>query len=261
MLHGIDVSNWQDNIDMFIPESDFVIMKATEGVSFKDGKMRQHYASFTGNNFDAPSSKCYGFYHYARPEFNTPEAEAEAFLHTIEPHIGEALLALDWEGEALKHPVSWALTWLRHVYGRTGVKPVLYTGKFEINTGKYKPIATEDYGIWVASWEETRPKIRDWEVMALWQYSSHDVDRNYFFGDAKAWKSYAKGKGMPQPDTLKVGMLVRPLTRYAYDGTKCAEFLLQNIYEVMEVKGDRVVFGKKGVITAAYHKKDLQVVH
>ena len=51
---------------------------------------------------------------------------------------------------------------------------------------------------------------------------------------------------------ISVGMNVQCNADYTYDGgTRLASFVKDNTYEVMEVKGDRVVIGKNGVVTAA----------
>mgnify|MGYP002096341206 FL=1 len=105
MLSGIDISNHQAPMDY--GDVDFVIMKASEGKSYKDARLDQHY-----NNV---GNKLYGFYHYARPDTgNTPEEEADWFLSLVEHHAGKCIFALDWEGKSLNNYRSdWALSWLR----------------------------------------------------------------------------------------------------------------------------------------------------
>lgn len=58
--------------------------------------------------------------------------------------------------------------------------------------------------------------------------------------------------------TLKVGskVKVKPGAK-TYDGKKLADFVYKEIYDVIQVNGDRVVIGKGKAVTAAVHKKDL----
>ena len=77
MLKGIDISH--HNFNMVNPQDlnllDFVIMKATEGVRFKDNKM-PIYANILSLD------KIMGFYHFARPDLgNDPEDEALHFIN------------------------------------------------------------------------------------------------------------------------------------------------------------------------------------
>ncbi|MXQ74220.1 hypothetical protein GSF08_09755 [Clostridiaceae bacterium DONG20-135] len=43
------------------------------------------------------------------------------------------------------------------------------------------------------------------------------------------------------------------------EGKALASFVYQQIYEVMEISGDRVVIGQNGMVTAAVHMRDLRV--
>ena len=123
MIKGCDVSHWNSIVNY--PDFKFCIIKATEGTHFVDKKKNDH----TKN---ALSFGCeVGFYHYARPEKNSPEAEAEFFLKNIDKDlIGRCLLALDWENVALNYPIIWARDWLDFVYKKTGVKPLFYYERY-----------------------------------------------------------------------------------------------------------------------------------
>lgn len=61
-----------------------------------------------------------------------------------------------------------------------------------------------------------------------------------------------------QKEKSKVGDRVRVKAgAAAYNGVKLASFVYGQVYEVMEVKGDRVVIGQKGNVTAAVRAEDL----
>ena len=184
MLHGCDISKWQgENFDM--RTQDFVIAKASEGKTHID-KYFYHFIDKA-----ILQGKCIGAYHYARPENNTPREEARHFVNVVKPYIGNILLALDWEGNALNYGIEWALTWLREVKDLTGVKALLYCSASYIP--KCEKIAINGNGIWVAKWSNTAPIVKPtFSVMAIWQYTNTPYDKDKFFGDAEAWKKYCK---------------------------------------------------------------------
>ena len=67
---GIDVSHWQGNIDWVQVKGagkSFAIVKATEGIGYKDDKYDRNKAGAMGNGLK------FGAYHFARPR-TTPSA-------------------------------------------------------------------------------------------------------------------------------------------------------------------------------------------
>lgn len=184
MLKGIDISHWQDT-SVAYQDYDFVIIKATEGIHFTDPKITQHLSNVQANN------KLYGFYHYARPEFNAdPIKEADYFISKVKNYVGKGLFALDWEGNALKYPIHWAKLWLDRVYEMTGVRPLIYVQESEITRRDYSEIANANYGLWVAKWSKTEPKTGAWKFYAMWQYQGSPLDKDYFNGNAEQFKKY-----------------------------------------------------------------------
>lgn len=200
MLKGIDVSHYQTDIDNYIKDIDFVIIKASEGKSMKDSKRLDHYHKAKDNN------KLLGFYHYAHPELNTVASEVNNFLSAIpSDEIGNAVLCLDWEGKALKENIKWAIDWLSLVYKKTGVKPLLYCqGSY---TNKIGDAYKKGFGLWVAHYKNStvsldcgktpdtkisKPTIGAYPFWAFWQYTSKPVDRDLFNGTKSQFKSYAK---------------------------------------------------------------------
>ena len=196
MLKGVDISRWQKGkIDKeFIDKQDFVIMKASEGKSSKDSMLDKWYDMVHGYSDGEPDQdKCYGFYHYARPEKYTALEEAKNFLKLVRHHAGEAIFALDWEYKALDYPIERAKEWMDIVYTETGVRPVIY-----IQGSKTKDcdiIAQANYGLWVAHWNATKPNIGAWDRWAIWQYKvdmNPNVDLDYFNGTKEQWKKYCR---------------------------------------------------------------------
>lgn len=188
MLKGCDLSKWN-------PETpsgyDFYLIKASEGYGYKDSALDSHF------NAVKSTGKLYGFYHYARPDLgNTPEAEADWFLSLVGQHAGNAIFALDYEGDSLSSGQEWALRWLQRVYEKTGVRPVFYCSSSALPM--FEKIAKENFGLWVANWNVESPKIDPWSVFAFWQYTNRPIDQDYFNGTIEQYKKYCKSDKKPE---------------------------------------------------------------
>ena len=199
MLKGIDISRHNRNMKDVnsINDFDFVIMKASEGATYRDSSA-MYYHSF----LDATTLR--GFYHYARPENgNSAKSEASNFVSAILKYIdGKTILALDVEDKALLVPDldSWCLEFCQYVYNATGVRPLIYCSEAECK--RFKKCAKADFGLWVAKWSMMKPtksKIKPWEVFAIWQNSNNTIvsgvrcDHNYFNGNREQYLKYCGG--------------------------------------------------------------------
>lgn len=194
---GIDISHWNGAIETIVKKDKsikFAIIKATEGRTYKDSMFERniHAAVQLG--------LCVGAYHYARPENNSPAAEAAHFVETIRKVIeprnlwGKVLLALDWEGDAVKVDPKgqWAREWCFEVYTMTGIKPVVYCSYSTVTSGKMKSFEGADNGLWVAKWGSSpaNGSISPWKFSAIWQYTNKPYDKDKFFGNEEQWLKY-----------------------------------------------------------------------
>ena len=64
----------------------------------------------------------------------------------------------------------------------------------------------------------------------------------------------------PVNNEIKVGDKVKVTKAIAYNGVQLSSSVLKNTYDVIEVKGDRVVIGKGKAVTAAVNKVNLKKV-
>ena len=198
MLKGIDISHHQKNMKdvRSVNKFDFVIMKATEGRSYRDPALM-----YFNKCLDPEHLK--GFYHFARADRgNSPEAEASNFINTILPYLDDfSIIALDLEDKTLFVPDidTWALKWCKAVFAATGKTPLIYCSESDIN--RFKKCSKWGCGLWVAKWsilKPTKKAIQPWKVWAIWQYSSkaiHSgvrVDTDYFNGDREQFLKYAR---------------------------------------------------------------------
>lgn len=205
MLKGIDISHHQKGIDLGAIDTDFVIIKATEGNGYTDEMCDTFYQKAKS------LGKKLGVYHFARPDLgNTAEAEADWFVKETKGYHKEAILVLDWESGDLTN-VSWAKAWLDRVKEKTGVKPIIYMSASVMHSADWSSVVNADYGLWVANYgtndgtaQESvfdRYPLKYWSFYALWQYTSKgklngysgNLDLNYFSGDESAWDKYACG--------------------------------------------------------------------
>ena len=199
MLFGVDLSHWNKNewgkeSNLWdIPQ--FALFKATEGKTYIDPCARDYFTSAKKHDI-LP-----GFYHYARPENNTPAEEATHFysvVHDITSGKPEnVLLALDWEGNALKEPLTWAREWLDLVYQATGIKPLFYCQRTFVKNCDI--IAAGDNGLWIADWradiEHYQMDYKPWPVWAIRQTGDKPFDTDIFNGDFDQLKAYATPDG------------------------------------------------------------------
>ena len=195
MLNGIDISHhnfYMKNIqDLNV--LDFVIMKATEGVRFRDNKMPTYM------NVLRPDM-LYGFYHFARPDLgNDPEDEALHFISYVRKYLSNrSILALDVEAGALSVPNldAWCSIWAQVVDVETGILPMIYISTSECK--KLKATAALGCGLWAAKWgnKPTKKQIEPWDFWALWQhtnkceFSGVRVDADQFNGTREQYIKY-----------------------------------------------------------------------
>lgn len=203
MIKGLDISHHNKNMKdpKAILDYDFIIMKASEGRSFRDPHMDKYMDILRSpENTKLP---LIGFYHFARPDLgNSPEAEAEQFLISIRTYTRyKPLVALDVEDKALfwaDDLDEWCLSWCKHVYEHLGYKPLIYCSSSE--TRRFKKCTKWGSGLWVAKWgkKPTKADIRPWDIWAIWQSTNSGicsavrVDENYFNGTKEQFLKYCE---------------------------------------------------------------------
>ena len=266
MLKGIDISKWQDGIDLSKIETDFVICKATEGVGYTDQKCDKFYQQAKS------LGKKLGVYHFARPDLrNTAVAEADWFIRETKGYHKEAILILDWESGDLKN-VTWAKQWLDRVYEKTGVKPVIYMSASVMSSADWSSVANADYGLWVANYGSNNGTAQEsvfnkyplkyWTFYALWQYTSTgrldgyngNLDLNYFSGDKEAWDKYAGGSPSTSTSTTKpveksVDELAQEVLAGKYGDGDTRKKALGNRYKEVQARVNEIL----GVGKAEYY--------
>ncbi len=179
MIFGPDVSDFQGTVDWPAVRAAgrlFGLAKATEGQTFVA-------ETFTANRQGMADAGLIlrGIYHFARPDRNGAQAEAEHFLATIGGLLPGEVAVLDIEvgNIGLDETGAWALAWLEAVEAATGRTPWVYS---------YAPFLAEmatasltRFPLWIAGYglnngevpsEAFRPGTDRWDRAVLWQYTS-----------------------------------------------------------------------------------------
>ena len=135
-MRGIDIYHGDGNPLKAVPlkaynESDFVIVKATQGTSYKYTSYFTSMAKKVIND-----KKLLGAYHYAAG--GDPKKEADYFISTVKNYLNRAILCLDWEKIQNKSwgSKTWCSEFINRVKEKTGITCFLYTGLDGCNQNK-----------------------------------------------------------------------------------------------------------------------------
>lgn len=213
-MNGIDISNWQNGINLDAVPYDFIIAKATQGKTYVSPDCARQVEQARARG------KLFGVYHYI--DGSGAIGEADFFIDNIENWVGEGMLCLDWESNQNS---AWGNEdYLRQVaqrvIDRTGIPPVIYVQQSRM--AQVKPIADAlNCALWIAQYANmnaTGYQDAPWNEgaysCAIRQYSScgrlsgysGNLDLNKAYMDATAWKKYANpsgGASAPSPAPSK----------------------------------------------------------
>lgn len=213
-MNGIDISNWQNGINLDAVPYDFIIAKATQGKTYVSTDCARQVEQARARG------KLFGVYHYI--DGSGAIGEADFFIDNIKNWVGEGMLCLDWESNQNS---AWGNEdYLRQVaqrvIDRTGIPPVIYVQQSRMT--QVKPIADAlNCALWIAQYANmnaTGYQDAPWNEgaysCAIRQYSScgrlsgysGNLDLNKAYMDAAAWKKYANpsgGASAPSPAPSK----------------------------------------------------------
>lgn len=208
MLHGIDISNWQRDIDVTaLSGIQVCVVKATEGTGYVSPACDSQYQAAKAKGL------LRGFYHFAGNGSAT--AEADYFIANCEGYFGDGVPILDWEGgNGFDQSVNWVNEFVRRVHDVKGVWPVIYANPWRFNQGG----VDQNCGRWVASYpaytSPTFAQAEGWDcpeadgLVCGWQFCSDgkvsgfsgQLDLTVWYMDAEAWAKYAGASSGPAED-------------------------------------------------------------
>ena len=214
-MNGIDISAWQEDIDLAKVPCDFVIVKATEGTGYTSNCCVKQCDKTLKLN------KCLGLYHYANG--GNVKAEADRFLSVAKKYVGKAIFILDWESggnsQFGKNDYAWCKEWCNYVYKKTKIKPFIYIQKSAMNSVKNvgAPLWIAQYPDYNETGYQTTPWNEGAYSCAIRQYSSvgklngynGHLDLNKAYFDKAQWKKYASKAGV----ISSISSIVRPITK------------------------------------------------
>jgi GH25 family lysozyme M1 (1,4-beta-N-acetylmuramidase) len=183
-IKGIDVSNYQAS-DYSLTGFDFVIVKATEGVSYVNPKHAAQVKRARDNN------RVVGHYHFVRG--GDMKAQVDYFLKNAKAQSDE-FLALDWEDP--KVSCAEKDKFLKYLKSKAGGRKVI----LYCNVDYWKNRDTSSYeadGLWIAGYNGNpgNPGISD--PWLIHQYTSTPVDTN--LANFASRTKMAEWAGAPKP--------------------------------------------------------------
>jgi|GEM_PF-3699973 len=193
-VHGVDVSNWQGNINWSLVKGAgvaFAFLKATEGAGFVDGAYGRNLSGCR------KESILVGAYHFARPGSGSAAAQAKHFTQVVVKYGKQGIMpALDLEDAGhlgSTQLLQWVEEWLATVKQVLQQNAVLYVSPAFVQA--HMPSATFSMPLWTAQWQCKAPRqVPGWKSWTFWQYTNAgrvagiegNVDLDVFRGTAPA---------------------------------------------------------------------------
>ncbi len=200
MINGIDVSQYQGLIDFnTLKDSiDFMWIRANFGTPNNSSVLNLDTMFERNKTLVRQTGIPHGFFHFAYPQYNTPQSEALYFASIVDIQQNE-LLALDFE-EPVSDPVNWVLTFLQTLSNSFGgYKPLVYMNLNLSNSYDWSPVINAGFGSWIAAYDgNTAMPVTKWSVVAFKQWTdtatvpgiSGQVDGDVFYGDISQFNKY-----------------------------------------------------------------------
>jgi GH25 family lysozyme M1 (1,4-beta-N-acetylmuramidase) len=226
MLYGCDISEFQGQInwDLLNSVANFVIIREGFGTSRQDLQYQRNRSEAHRVRASAGPLGI-GLYHFAYPQYNSPEAEAHFFVANVLPLQEGELLVLDFEQPSPNTPpVEWCLRFLQTVESATGVKPLIYLNQSQVTGNDWSSVINGGYGLWLAEYDGQKNMntiVVPWSVVAIKQWTDADVvlgisgkvDGDVFNGDFNAWDAYGYkvAQASPPPAPVETPPVAQPV--------------------------------------------------
>jgi len=188
MLQGIDISQWQADVDYsaLAQSVDFAMVRASYSLTIVDHLGWNHRSELRSRLVNL------GHYHYAEPAHSVAAIQARVFLDSVGWIFAGEPMALDLE---VDHPrlVEWSRNFAQIILNVLGRPPLIYTNIDFLRRYDFRPLYEMGCPLWVASWQDPTaaiPSTAPWEAPRMHQFTSQgsipgiagDVDLDTFFG-------------------------------------------------------------------------------
>jgi lysozyme len=196
---GIDVSKWQGTINWTKVKAagiEFAFIRVSDGNNTTDPKFAANWAGAKS------AGLVRGAYQFFRPTQNVA-AQAQKMIAAIGARQpGDLPPVMDAEDDGGLSPATVATrirAWVTQVEAATGVRPIVYTGKYfwrdEVGGPSFAPSV-----LWIAQYTSLCPDIpAPWTRWTFWQHTDHGtvngisgpVDMNRYNGSLAELRAYA----------------------------------------------------------------------
>lgn len=204
-MRGIDVSNWQNGLNVTTLDIDFCIAKATEGVGYSDPAFDKFAQQALQRGF------LFGFYHFARE--NPPKNEAQYFWSRVKALSGKGIPVLDYEVHNSNNR-AWVESFATEYKKLSGMYPVMYCSAAmcdEFN-GSWivdkMPLWVAGYPYPATQWTQSYCpyNVHPWKSPIIWQFTSNlqlpgfngRLDGNIAYIGELEWEMLQEGYTMSQ---------------------------------------------------------------
>ncbi len=203
---GFDISGYQPNPNYSSAVANgakFVIIKATEGTTFKSSSFSSQYTGATN------AGLIRGAYHFAHPDSSSGATQAKFFLANGGGWSGDGRTLpgmIDLEsvsgsptcyGLSQSALVSWIKDFGNTYKASTGRYPMIYTSSGWWNQCVASSAFAADYPLVVANYGVSSPKIpTGFSYYSFWQYAdsgTYPGDQDTWNGDLASLKKFATG--------------------------------------------------------------------
>jgi len=191
-IMGVDISNHQGNVDFSKFKAQgiqFVYVKASEGSTFKDPYLVNNVTKANAAGIPV------GAYHFARPDNNSADKEAQWYLSVIKGLKLDLCPVLDIEVGTIgaNALVGWIKRFREIVENELQMRVILYTGKWFADMKNGFNNALADMPLWYANYTSGNlatvqlPNFGGWTDWTIWQFTDKGavvgvnggVDMNY----------------------------------------------------------------------------------
>jgi GH25 family lysozyme M1 (1,4-beta-N-acetylmuramidase) len=277
VLHGVDVSYAQGTIDWDTLQAavDFAIIRSSKGCPDPGQTVAQYTDSYLSRNQSEARRVgiLHGYYHYAYPQYNDPEPEADQFLNAIGSLQNHEMLCLDYEESSDKDPVDWCARFLERVYARTGLRPLLYINYAMASSHNWSRVINDTDDLWEAHWDGSdNPKADStpWPFVAMKQYSNSggvggvtgNVDLDVFNGGISQFQAYGHPIIITVPEPTSAGTITREvhdsyvsLTAHPNPGYAVGDWYFDNALQPNDSGKATItlpLFGASHIVTHAF---------
>jgi GH25 family lysozyme M1 (1,4-beta-N-acetylmuramidase)/gas vesicle protein len=252
-ITGIDIATYQEqpNFDAVKNSVNFVLARSSYGVGYVDAQFERNRNELRRLNIP------HGFYHYAYPQFNEPEWEADYVISILGDLQENEIIALDMEEIWGGNKADWCNRFLCRIRDHfNGYKPLLYTNLSTLWGYDWGTVITNDFGLWVSSPQTDPNEIPStpWPNVAIKQYSwtgyingiSGNVDLNIFYGNLETFKLY----GYHAPQVADYSYKVYNIEEKLVSTVKTEQEALD---AYIDLSGTKVIQNKKD-LTIIFHE-------